>query len=442
MRLRRPSRGRHARGYRVEEQAATMDETRVFQRSDMPKPRRRWPRTLGLAVLALALFSVGLVFGFYKYATGLSSLNKDLGEDMTGRVNILVLGVDAGVNGSRTTEWTRSDVTMVVSVDPVTKDAAIVSIPRDTRVFIPGSVGEYSKMGHAHAYGGPELAVQTVERFLGIDIDYYARVDFDAFKKAVDALGGVDMDLPQDMNYEDPDQNLYIHFRKGMQHLDGQKALGVVRFRGYTDADIGRIKVQELFLKALVKKASSLSGILKIPAVYEQLKPYVKTDLAAQEIIELADICRGIVPDNVKMSMVPGIDSYITENGQQLSYWVPDGEKTTRMVNDLIKGISRERNASVKIAIENGNGIPGAADAMATILRDLGFQVVSVGNASKQDFAETRVIAKSSNQVAQALALRSVKQVCSGAKAYNGTSVPAGADVMIIIGRDYRRPSM
>lgn len=440
MRSRRTSRRRDSRSFYGEEHAATMDETKVFQRSDMPKPRRRWSRILGLVVLALVLFSGGLVFGFYKYATGLSGLDTELGEDMTGRINILVLGVDAGVNGSRTSEWTRSDVIMVVSVDPITKDAAVLSIPRDTRVFIPGKIAEYSKIGHAHAYGGPDLAIETVEEFLEIDIDYYARVDFEAFRRAVNALGGVDMDIPEDMDYVDPYQDLHISFKKGMQHLDGQKALEVVRYRGYTNADIGRIKVQDLFLKALAKKAASLSSILKIRALYDDLKPYVKTDLTLQEIVQLADIARGIELENIKMGMVPGIDRNIIDDGIELSYWVPDGDGTAQMVTDLIKGISKERNASVTVAIENGNGLPGAADALATILRDQGFQVISVGNASRQDYAETRVVAKASSKEAQALALRSVKQVCSGAKAYNGTSVPSDADVLVIIGKDYRRP--
>lgn len=418
-----------------------MDETKVFQRSDMPGPRKRWPRLLGYFVLALVLFSGGLVFGFYKYATAPSEFEMELGEDLTGRINVLVLGVDAGVNGQKTNEWTRSDVNMVVSVDPVTKDAAIVSIPRDTRVFIPGKIAEYSKMGHAHAYGGPDLAIQTVEQFLDIEIDYYVRVDFEAFKQAVDALGGVDMDIPVSGEYSDPAQNLYIKLEKGPAHLDGQKALELVRFRGYDNADIGRIQVQELFLKALVKKAASLSNVLKIRSLYEGLQPYFRTDLTFHEVVKLAEIATGIDPDSVQMAMVPGIDKYLRENGMEISYWVPDGSETEQMVDNLIKGMSRERNAAVKIAIENGNGISGTADALATILRDLGFQVVSVGNANKQDYEDTRVVAKGSDQVPQALALRSVRRVCPSAKAYNGSSIPEGADVLIIVGKDYRRPS-
>ncbi len=422
------------------EVSATMDETKVFQRSDMPRPRKRWPRILGYTLLALVLFSAGLIFGFYRQVTAPSELEMELGQDLTGRINVLVLGVDAGVNGQRTNEWTRSDVNMVVSVDPITKDAAIVSIPRDTRVFIPGKIAEYSKMGHAHAYGGPALAIETVERFLDIEIDYYVRVDFEAFKQAVDAIGGVDMDIPVEGEYSDPAQNLYIKLEKGPAHLDGQKALELVRYRGYSNADIGRIQMQDLFLRALAKKASSLSNVLKIPSLYERLQPYFRTDLTFQEVAKLAEIGRGIDPDSVKMAMVPGTDRYINENGTEISYWVPDGPETEKMVNDLIKGMSRERNAAVRIAIENGNGIPGAADALATILRDLGFQVVSVGNANKQDYEDTRVVARGSDEIPQALALRGVRQICPSARAYNGSSIPEGADVLIIVGKDYKRP--
>jgi LCP family protein required for cell wall assembly len=422
------------------EVSATMDETRVFQRSDMPRPQGRWPRILGYALLALVLFSAGLIFGFYQQVTAPSELEMELGKDLTGRINVLVLGVDAGVNGQRTNEWTRSDVNMVVSVDPITKDAAVVSIPRDTRVFIPGKIAAYSKMGHAHAYGGPALAIETVEQFLDIEIDYYVRVDFEAFKQAVDALGGVDMDIPVEGEYSDPAQNLYIKLEKGPAHLDGEKALELVRYRGYGNADIGRIEMQDLFLRALAKKASSLSNVLKIPSLYQRLEPYFRTDLTLQEVAKLGEIGRGIDPDSVKMAMVPGTDRYLEENGMEISYWVPDGAGTEKMVNDLIKGMSRERNAAVKIAIENGNGIPGAADALATILRDLGFQVVSVGNANKQDYEDTRVVARGSDEIPQALALRGVRKICPSAKAYNGSSIPEGADVLIIVGKDYKRP--
>jgi len=422
------------------EAAVTTDETKVFNRSDIAPPKKRWPKIVGYVLLALLLFASGLVFGFYKSVTAPSEFEMELGADLTGRVNILVLGVDAGVNGQKSSEWTRSDVNIVVSIDPVTKDAAILHIPRDTRVFIPGKINEYSKMGHAHAYGGPNLAIETVERFLDIEIGYFVRVDFEAFKQAVDALGGVDMDVPVSGEYSDPAQNLYIKIEKGPQHLDGQKALELVRYRGYSNADIGRVQMQELFLKALIKKAASLANVLKIRSLYEQLKPYFTTDLTLQEILKLAEIARHIDPDSVQMAIVPGTDKYLTENDRQVSYWLPDGPATEKLVNDLIKGMSRERNASVRVAIENGNGVPGAADALATILRDLGFQVVSVGNASKQDYEETRVVARGSDEVAQALALRGVRVICPSAKPYKSNNIPEGADVLIIVGKDYKRP--
>lgn len=446
-------RSRRASRRRASVETEGLDETRVFQRSDVGRPKKRWPKVLGIVAIALILFSGGLVFGFYRY-TAIPSPTLIPAEDQPayeGRINILVLGIDGGVDGQlryKDLTGTRSDVMILASFDPVTKDVGLLSIPRDTRVFIPEAevpgtglvtIDDYQKVAHAHAYGGPELAKATIEQWLGVTIHHYVRFDFEGFKKAVDALGGVDVDVPQDMVYKDPYQNLDINLKKGMQHLNGDQALEMVRFREYFNGDIGRIKTQEIFLAALVKKAASLSGVLKIPELISAVSPYVKTDLNTQDILNLANMALGVKPENVRMGMVPGKDDYIDDadgNGP-LSYWIADRQGTIDLVNSLVRGISKEQNATIKVAIENGNGVAGTADALATFLRDEGFNVVSVGNSQKQDYAETRVIAGAAFQSAQWAVIKSVRATCPDAKTFSG-KVPSGVDVLVVVGKDYK----
>ncbi len=428
-----------------ENKTQELEETRVFQRDQVSrKGRNQWLKVIAAVVVAIVLFVGGTLVGFYRFASQPSEnlIPPEEMDDFAGRINVLILGIDVGANGSTSPSpvGKRSDVMIVASIDPEMKEAGLLSVPRDTRAYIPGRIGDYEKVGHAHAHGGPELAMQTVELLLGIPVHHYIRVNFEAFEKGVDMIGGVDMEIPEAMDYEDPFQDLFIHIPEGPVHLDGKLALQFVRYREYVDGDIGRIKAQETFLKAVIKKAFSLSNILKMKDLVHELLPYVSTSLQTQDVLYLADTCRQMQAGSIKTGMVPGVAKDLTEGESWVSYWMPDADKTEGVVDQLIRGISRERNAQVKVAVENGCGIAGAADTLATLLRDQGFQVVSVGNADKQDHETTRILASNDKRDAQALALRGAKATCPEAKAYKSKDVPEGADVLIIIGADYKLP--
>lgn len=402
---------------------------------------------MGLAVLAIALFCGGAAYGLYRDIMtpkpgGLIPEGQE--ETYQGRINILALGIDSGVNGKpvnpqATLTGTRSDTMIVISFDPETKEVGMLFIPRDTRIFIPAEGHSYEKAAHAHAYGGPDLAVKAVEKFLDIPIHYYVRVDFEAFKKAVDALDGVHFDVPQDMYYHDPSQNLLIDLKKGPQVLDGDKALQLVRFRQYENGDIGRVATQKAFIGALLARLKSLSAVLKIPELVRTLSPYVKTDLTTEEILRLAGMAMGVELEDVKIATVPGIDKYIDDGKGELSYWLADMDATNKLVDELLRGISRERNAKIAVAVQEGNGIAGSADALAAHLRAEGFNVVSVGKANRQDYAETRIVGSAEKRSSQYLVLNGIAKRCPGAKSFTG-SVPEGADVLIIVGKDFTQP--
>ena len=164
-----------------------------------------------------------------------------------GKFNILLMGED-NVDGSR-----RSDTILFITVDIDDKNIRVLSLPRDTRVMIPGHGTQ--KLNHAFAYGGQDLMRATVTNYLGEPILYYMIVDYDSFPAFVDMLGGVEIDVPKRMRYVDRAGGLDINIQPGLQTLDGKTALHFVRFRKDALGDIGRIQRQQQFLKAMLKKA-------------------------------------------------------------------------------------------------------------------------------------------------------------------------------------------
>ncbi|HWI61549.1 MAG TPA: LCP family protein [Symbiobacteriaceae bacterium] len=249
--------------------------------------------------------------------------------------NILLMGVDQ--------DKTRTDVVMLAHVDPRQGIVNLISVPRDTWVEIPceGIKTCYSpdKLAHAHAYGGdqgPELAAKTVEKFLGIKIDGYARVDYEGFKKVIDTLGGVEILIDKDMDYEDPTPpGLYIHFKasKTPQKLNGQKALEYVRFRNDGQGDVGRTERTRKFLYALVESLKKNGKISQLPQLWKDMSPYMTTNIDSGTAAALARVAPKIDPANINMEMIPG-KAVILKSGPWV--WEADAAKTQALVNNLI----------------------------------------------------------------------------------------------------------
>ncbi len=422
------------------------EETRIYKKTEVSSKSERskskkkhWGKLVLTVSLGVVLFIGGMLVGMYTYLRGYStgyppSSELPLVDESTSRMNILVLGIDGGVDGQLLTHsktGTRSDVIMLVSIDTNGKKMDILSIPRDTRVFIP-KVNNLEKAGHAHAYGGPELVIQTIEEFLDVEIHRYVRADFEGFRQIINTMGGVYIDVPEDMNYKDPYQDLYIHIEAGPQELDGEKALHFVRYRDYVDGDIGRIRAQELFLKALADKVMRIATITKIPKLISDVLPYVLTDLTNEDLMYLASIGLNIKPNEVRMSILPGESGYIGD----ISYWLIDSTKTAQMVDEVVRGIDRTKNAEIKVTVHNGCGTPGAADYIASILRSYGFDVIEVGNADKFDYNETMVLAPKGKQDIQTELLKSIRAVAVESKAYTSDEIPENSDVLVILGKD------
>lgn len=199
-----------------------------------------------------------------------------------GKRNILVLGVDR-----RTGDTGRSDTLFVTMLDTSRNQAALLSIPRDTLVPIPGY--GWDKVNHAYAYGGQELSRKTLENFLGIRISNYVLVDFQGFIKLVDAIGGVDIDVEKPMQYTDPydgEKGLVISLQPGKQHMDGTTAIQYVRYRD-EEGDIGRVVRQQKFMKAVFARLRSASLLTRAPEIAHTLYQSIDTDLSVTDLASL-----------------------------------------------------------------------------------------------------------------------------------------------------------
>lgn len=197
-----------------------------------------------------------------------------------------------------------TDTMMVGRFDTVRHTVNVVSIPRDTLVNVPGSV---KKVNTLYAVGGIDRLKSGLRDLMGFEVDFYAVVDLNAFVELVDAIGGVDYNVPIDMYYYDPAQGLYIDIKAGQQHLNGEDALKVVRFRsGYASADIGRIGTQQDFLKSVISQMLKLGNIPNLPEFIEIFERNVETDLTSANISYLARQLLSCKSEDINFYTLPG----------------------------------------------------------------------------------------------------------------------------------------
>nr|WP_312579685.1 LCP family protein [Sedimentibacter sp.] len=246
------------------------------------------------------------------------------------RVNVLLLGL----------EGYRSDTLMIASYDRIHKKVDIISIPRDTYYPRDGydKYSEFMKINSV--YGTDEnrqqAVMDAVEDLTGIPIDKYVSIDYEGVRAAVDAVGGVEFNVPFHMKYTDPYDTppLYINIQPGNQIIYGDKAMEFLRFRkgdpgypGYPEGDVGRIQTQQEFIKAAIGKALSL----KLPNVISSVYPYVKTNFTLTELLGLGGDAIGFSKENINTLIMPGTAKYMGP----LSFYIPDGLEIRKLLYNL-----------------------------------------------------------------------------------------------------------
>lgn len=311
---------------------------------------------VSLVLFAGVFWSANKVLDIMEITSKVEFLGGDLEEGnvieqtVDNELLFLVLGLDSDDFSGVTTEQNRTDTMILAKVNFDKGTVDMLSIPRDSRVLVRG---RYDKINHAHHYGGLKLAMQTTRNFLGLDIDYYVRVNFFSVKDIVDTLGGVEVNVPVRVDVAEDN----VHLNPGVQVLNGKQALQFARFRaGYLDGDLGRVKAQQLLVEALLKELVKPKNIAKIPELVDVVKKTVNTNIPFSKIAKLALKAGNLSTDKFKANIVPGQSQMIDD----LSYYVPDRIALNKIINESfsdykINGGASESKNNNRSNINNNN---------------------------------------------------------------------------------------
>lgn len=461
--------------------ASQVASSRPSARTSAATPsKRRSPWKIALVVLAaLCVLGAGSAFAYYQVLSGNlhNGVNADLraalvDTDLTNEpFYLLLMGTDGSSDRASSEEYAgdqfRSDSMILTRINPVDKKVTMVSIHRDTLV----DMGEYgqNKLNAAHALGGPALTVETVSQLAGVPISHYAELNFDGFKDIVDALGGVEVDVPMEIDDEDAGG----HLDAGVQTLNGDQALILCRSRHaydeFGDGDSYRAANQRLVLAAIAKKILA-ADIGTMASTVTALTNYVTTDLEITDIIGLAQTMQGLDPStDIYSGMEPTTSEYIdgvwyelndTAEWQAMMARVDQGlppteEDVVDEVSDTILastgsgslaaengtlGSNTESSQSSSksngtVSVRNGNGIAGAGTEAATRLEAQGYTVDS-GNADDFDYPKTLVIYSTTSQATEAKQIASALGV--GTAQMNDGSYVLNGDFLVVLGADWK----
>jgi len=332
------------------------------------------------------------------------------------RVTILALGVDNSEGRGL------ADTLIALVVWPKIGEMAALSIPRDSRVVIPG-VGN-RRINASHAYGGLPLTVETVEMLLGIPFDYYIEVNVSGLADLVDAIGGIDVEVEKRMHYRDRSQNLLIDLQPGLQHLTGEQAVGYVRFRHDAMGDLGRIERQRKFLRLVAGELLSPANVRRLPRLADTFVETVETNLTVRDILSLKKIIEQVGPDAIRMASLPARPRMI--DGQ--SVLELDADEVQQTVDRVLWG------QGIRVVILNGTSVDGLAARVAEVLEEQGYEILEVGNAERKT-ASTLIL----DHRGQTRRAQRVSSLLGGAVISAAPDGDNPADVTIILGDDLGR---
>lgn len=412
----------------------------------------------GLYFGYIFVYTLGVVFDGFGPGSALSAVPappgpfapQDLAKPWAGkdRLNILLLGLDQRDNEAG--QPSRSDTMIILTIDPVNRTAAMLSIPRDLWVSIPG-VGE-NKINTAHFFGeaqrkdyGPILAKKTVEQNFGIPIHYYARVNFRGFERLVDTIGGIDIDVPRPvLDDEYPLETggvKRIYIPAGWQHMNGQVALQYARSR-HADSDFGRNRRQQQVLVAAKDKALQLDMLPKLPGMLGILRESVSTDIPAGSMLSMAQLARSIGSQNIASVAIDDtmVTAYSTD---QVYYLVPKWPEIKQLIARVFTAPAQtdeptEQQESARIEVLNGTQRSGMAAMTGSFLKDKGFVVVRIDNADRDDYRETVIVDHAGKAVAANNIARLLEVPSTAISASEGGG--GDVDITIILGEDAQLP--
>jgi len=365
-------------------------------------------------------------------------------------VNILVLGIkvltsdlknqeipeDLGYHALVNSFEGLSDTMLLVRFDPAQEELTVLSIPRDTRTYIDGyGIG---KINHANHEGGPALTASAVSELLGgVEIDRYMRVNVQGIEKLIDAFGGVTVDIPKDMKYNDFSQHFYVNLKKGKQHLDGDKAVQFLRFRNDQLGDIARVQRQQLLMRSVVEQALRPATIVKVPKILDVVKSHLDTNLTVKELMALSSFAAKTERADVQMIMLPGD---FNDPEDKVSYWLPDERRIQQIVRQHFDIYPENYDSwearevtSARIAIQNSLENDRPARKLLAALQEAGYHRAYITKRLPETIETTKIIAQAGDdKVAKNIHV----QLGIGEVLVESTGV-LSSDITIQVGQDW-----
>lgn len=266
-------------------------------------------------------------------------VDNDMEEEKTEKIKpknkdeilFLLLGVDTYDVAKASRD--RTDTMILTSFNFKTGDINMMSIPRDTKVPIKDKLDQ---INHAHSKGGIDLTMETVRDFLNVDVEHFVKVDYRAVEQIVDAIGGVEIDVPRRMKYDDTTKGMEFHvdLQPGLQTLDGDKSIQFLRWRKnndgtqYPDADVGRVRSQQMFMKELVKQTLKPKNIFKVDKLAKTYFDYVDTNIPLDTVVKAAWAARKVDTENMVTMTLPG-------EGDGRKYYIYNREEVDTAVEDM-----------------------------------------------------------------------------------------------------------
>ncbi|MCC5625811.1 LCP family protein [Nostoc sp. CHAB 5715] len=331
-----------------------------------------------------------------------------------------------------------SDVMLLLKFDPETKKIIMLSVPRDTRTEIEGY--GVKKINSANVDGGPALTARTVSNLLGgAGIDRYVRINVLGVGKLIDALGGVTVYVPKDMKYQDDSQHLYINLKAGKQHLNGDQALQLLRFRHDELGDIGRIQRQQMVMRALMDQTLNPVTVAQLPKVLDVVKDYIDTNLTVEELVALLGFGVRTNRSNMQMLMLPG---RFSEKGEfDASYWLPNKDGIAKLMAQHF-GLELEEEqlasatdpSSLRVAIQDSTG--GDRSNLQPLIRALeksGYRNIYVAKAWNEPLEVTHIVA----QQGDGESAESIRETLGFGEVRVESTGNLGSDISIQVGQDW-----
>ena len=430
------------------------------------KKKKTWKIVLLIVLIIFIIFAGIFAYRTYKNGGGLSGMlatvvghdentKKDLKE-----IKILIMGVSTSIEADLT------DTIMVASYNPNTQKANLLSIPRDTYTGKYKSKATASQKINAlyNLYGGPEKTLEAINEITGLDIQYYVVVKTEALIELVDAIGGVDFNVPIDMKYDDTSQDLHIDLKAGEQKIDGKKAEQLLRFRHsnyekgimttypseYGNDDFGRMRTQRDFIVATLKQTLKPSNIFKIGQILEIANKNVETNLDMSLAKDYIPYAVEFNADDMQTATLPGTTPDLKEINN-VSVFVVDKTETEKLIksmfySDETEEISEETNSisnnttssdtststQVKIELLNGSGNKEKLEKAKSMLEEAGYVVKKTGKSTSM--SKTIITNKKDTKDEDLKNIKNILGVGNISTNKSGTSL---VDVTIVIGKDF-----